>query len=174
MSDLLIKKDILGAKECVSMRDNLLYLYTKIAKKGWRQFQRILILAEENPNSWDKNETQKELRDLCALIDVRYLNADQDTENYEIGMSLKEFVRGYQNGLLNISWDIEFFSSYLLTSNENELPNHLYPEDILSLFIILDRTIIFHKEEQRLHKYELTRQRIKNLNEERLHLKNVK
>ena len=156
------------------MRDNLLYLYTKIAKKGWRQFQNLLVLSEENPPYWDKNETQKELRDLCALIDVRYLNAEQDTENYEIGMSLKEFVRGYQNGLLNISWDIEFFSSYLLTSNENELPNHLYPEDILSLFIILDRTIIFHREEQRLHKYELTRQRIKNLNKTHIFLKNAK
>ena len=173
MSDFLIKRDISDGSESLSMRESLLHTYAKIAEKGWEEFQKILSLCEADPTYWEESSTQEELKSLCQLIDVRGQDTNQTEENYEIGMSLKEFVRGYENDFLKVSWDFEFFSNYLIIGKENEIPDHLYPEDIFSLFIILDRTILFQREKQRFKRYEFVRQYIKLLNKNRISQKDI-
>ncbi len=136
-----------------------------VSEKGWERFNKILAVAEKKPGFWDEVETQKDLQSLCDLIDVRDLATQDDAVTTLSLGSLKEFLRGIDQDYLKVSWD--FLHS--IDGSFLDLPlkkiDPLFPEDVLGLFVVLDRMILFLREEQRCIRYNFTSKRIHTFNE---------
>ncbi|MBS0184772.1 MAG: hypothetical protein JSS34_00215 [Proteobacteria bacterium] len=138
---------------------------SSVSDKGWACFNKILTLSEKDPSYWDEEETQKELQNLCNLIDVRDL-AIQDNEETNLSLgSLKEFLNCIDHEHLKVSWDLLYSIDFSMFNLPLKKFDPLFPEDILGLFVVLDRMILFLREEQRYIRYNLISKHIKAFNE---------
>ncbi len=138
---------------------------SSVSDKGWSRFNKILSISEKEPSYWDEEETQKELKNLCNLIDVRDL-AIQDEEDTSLSLgSLKEFLNCIDQEHLKVSWDFLYSVDFSMFNLPLKKIEPLFPEDVLGLFVVLDRMILFLREEQRYIRYNLISKHIKTFNE---------
>ena len=146
--------------------DEAVRFCSSVSEKGWARFSEILSVSEKNPTFWDKEETQKELQELCTLIDVREL-ATQDDENMNLSLgSLREFLNCIDQDHFKVSWDLLYSMDCTLLDQPLRKVDPLFPEDVLGLFVILDRMVLFLREEQRCLRYNLISKRIQTFNEQ--------
>lgn len=146
--------------------DHAINFCFSVSEKGWSRFNKILSIAEKDSTYWDKPETQKELQNLCSLIDVRDLALQDDGEaNLSLG-SLREFLNCIDQENLKVSWDLLYSMDFTLLDVPLKKIDPLFPEDVLGLFVVLDRMILFLREEQRYIRYNLASKRIRTFSEQ--------
>ena len=138
---------------------------SSVSDKGWARFNKILAVAETDPNYWDGIDTQKELQNLCNLIDVRDLAVQEDEDTSLSLGSLKEFLNGVDQEHLKVSWDFLYSMDFSMLELPLKKVEPLFPEDILGLFVVLDRMVLFLREEQRYIRYNLIANHIRTFNE---------
>lgn len=160
------QKEDFGISMSIQRIENFLETVDEKSQKGWETFQKILWEAENNQEYWKKPEVQKALEALCQEIDVRVLdNADLDGMGKK-RQAAQKFIRGDFHALpgCKVYWDWSYSLDPYLSELSHEKKENIYPEDVLGLFVLLDRLILFYREELRRLRYELMEKRIELFN----------
>lgn len=133
------------------------------AREGWTKFQEILNISEQILDYWDREETQKELMNLCNFIDVKSWGI-QELKDGDLKTKLYELILEENEDFLSCHWDAPYSVNFALKDKTLDELTCLYPEDVLAQFVNLDRALLFIREEERRIKYELIQFQIDSIN----------
>ncbi len=149
--------------------ENALRSFTFIFEREWRRFQSMLFKSEADSAYWLKDKTQKELLELCHVIDVRGWDFEGKYDLSDLDGRFRSFLKSDKDEDFNVSWDCTYFSVYWDQDALVKEMVPLYPCNVFAFFIALERTILFYQEEKRRITYEMIQKRIRRLNLYLLH-----
>ena len=165
MNTILERRNISTLEhQLMNIEKKLQVLFLK-SQKGWAHFQEVLSVSQTEKEYWDKEGVQKEMFNLCLLIDERTeaestsnplkLRDFEDLENVT-----QSFIWGEDQEGLKVDWDFLYPINPSFRKDPPKKTSPLHPEDVFGLLIILDRRILFYRETYRQLKYELIQRRI--------------
>ncbi len=167
MKNLKIKEKIIESltkNREIHIREQEVDLFSASIKgfRGWTQFQEFLKLSDKDPEYWDQEKTQTQLVELANFIKDTFSEIQQGL-NQDLKTNLDNFLARDLLEDLEISWDRNYAGEDfgVLPIFEDLTP--LYPEDILSILITLDRAILFLREALRQEKYKCVQHQIERI-----------
>lgn len=146
---------------CVAMHIQELTIFitqlTKTTECQRAYFGTILTEASQDPSLWWRTETQKKVFNMCRDIDMRKRTLQDDVMEFSdtISKDAHNFMTqdSENKRQLHISWDQKYRPSRSLANQSLSGEAPIAPEEVLCLFAMIDRFILFHRESLRQSRY---------------------